>query len=122
MPPDAPEYPLSKDSQMIPHMFGVARQRHKRWRGDEDGVEADDDHCMARKGALWRRIQSPIRARAFFSGLHGVASRSPYCSYCLRTRSLCNLSEKGSGFTDSSGLHGVASPFRVFGIAAGSPP
>src|SRR5260363_119403 len=35
-------------------------------------------------------------SRAFFSGLPCVASRSPYCSYCLRARSLCNLTEKCS--------------------------
>src|SRR5260363_107997 len=34
--------------------------------------------------------------RAFFSGLPCVASRSPYCAYCLRARSLGNLTEKCS--------------------------
>src|SRR5260364_399046 len=44
-----------------------------------------------------RLLQRPARAfRAFFSDLHCVTSRSPYCSYCLRARCLCNLTEKCS--------------------------
>src|SRR5260364_443160 len=45
------------------------------------------------KEALFDLHDSPPRIRAFFSGLHGVASRSPYYLYCLRARSLCNLTE-----------------------------
>src|SRR5260364_315966 len=45
---------------------------------------------------LIERLQTEKCARAFFSGLHCVTSRSPYCAYCLRARSLCNLAEKCS--------------------------
>src|SRR5260363_119074 len=43
-----------------------------------------------------RGVLKAPRTRAFFSGLHCVTSRSPYYSYCLRARSLCNLTEKCS--------------------------
>src|SRR5260363_370882 len=44
-------------------------------------------------------------SRAFFSGLPCVASRSPYCSYCLRARSLCNLTEKCSSAALETVVH-----------------
>src|SRR5260363_56204 len=67
--PDAPEYPLSKDSQMIPHMFGVARQRHKRWRGDEDGVEADDDPLHGANGGAMAAHPVPNPRQSLFQWL-----------------------------------------------------
>src|SRR5260363_370676 len=82
------------------------------WRGGIKPSAAMDPHtkiCIS-------SIQPRRRPRAFFSGLHCVASRSPYelaagsppslrdgdllrphrSPYCLRACSLCNLTEKRS--------------------------